>query len=76
MRLSGFFQLDSGIYSQNTLARAYFGDMLNGVGFRRARLQAIGKVTETNAFSIEMDLVNQVSQVSLMSGVSSQSFRI
>ena len=55
VRLSGFFQLDSGIYSQNTLARAYFGDMLNGVGFRRARLQAIGKVTETNAFSIEMD---------------------
>ncbi len=55
VRLSGFFQLDSGIYSQNTLARTYFGDMLNGVGFRRARLQAIGKVTETNAFSIEMD---------------------
>ena len=41
IRLSGFFQLDDGIYGQNTKAQNYFGDMLNGVGFRRARLQAI-----------------------------------
>ncbi len=55
IRLSGFFQLDDGIYGQNTKAQNYFGDMLNGVGFRRARLQAIGKATESTAFTIEMD---------------------
>ena len=55
IRLSGFFQLDDGLYGQNARARAYFGDMQDGVGFRRARLQAIGKLTEFTAFTIEMD---------------------
>lgn len=55
IRLSGFFQLDNGLYGQNARALAYFGDMQNGVGFRRARLQAIGKLTEFTAFTIEMD---------------------
>lgn len=59
IRLSGFFQLDDGLYSQNAVARAYFGDMQDGIGFRRARLQAIGKLTEFTAFTIEMDFAQQ-----------------
>lgn len=55
VRLSGFFQLDDGLYSQNARAIAYFDDMQDGVSFRRARLQAIGKPTEFTAFTIEMD---------------------
>ena len=55
IRLSGFLQLEDALYSQNARALAYFGDMQNGVGFRRARLQAIGKLTEFTAFTIEMD---------------------
>ena len=55
IRLSGFLQLDDALYSQNARALAYFGDMQDGIGFRRTRLQAIGKMTEFTAFTIEMD---------------------
>ncbi len=55
IRLSGFFQLDDGLYSQNQANQAYYGPMLDGVGFRRARLQALGNLTEFTRYSIEMD---------------------
>lgn len=55
IRLSGFLQLEDALYSQNARALAYFGDMQDGIGFRRARLQAIGKLTEFTGFTIEMD---------------------
>jgi phosphate-selective porin OprO/OprP len=55
IRLSGFLQLDDGLYSQSAASRSYFGDMQDGVGFRRARLQAIGKLTEFTGYTIEMD---------------------
>ncbi len=55
IRLSGFLQLDDGLYSQSAASQAFFGDMQDGVGFRRARLQAIGKLTEFTGYTIEMD---------------------
>jgi phosphate-selective porin OprO/OprP len=55
IRLSGFFQLDDGLFSQYAASRARLGDINDGVSFRRARLQAIGKLTEATNFSIEMD---------------------
>lgn len=55
VRLSGFLHLDDGYYSQDTAGRATFGSMYDGVGFRRARLQALGSVTEFTNYSIEMD---------------------
>jgi len=55
VRLSGFFQLDDGLFSQNSFSRDRIGDAYDGVSFRRTRLQAIGKLTEFTNFSIEMD---------------------
>ena len=55
IRLSGFFQVDDGLFSQTQASRGYYGDIQDGVGFRRARLQAIGKLTEFTNYSIEFD---------------------
>ena len=55
IRLSGFFQLDDGLYAQSAASRTYFGDIQDGVSFRRARIQAIGKLTEFTGYTIEMD---------------------
>lgn len=55
IRLSGFFHLDQGLFLQNPASRQVLGDIRDGVGFRRARLQAVGDLTEFTGFSIEMD---------------------
>jgi phosphate-selective porin OprO/OprP len=55
IRLSGFFQLDDGLFSQPEASRDRLGDMLDGVSFRRTRLQAFGKLTEFTNYSIMMD---------------------
>ena len=55
VRLSGFFQLDDGLFSQNQFSRDRIGDAYDGVSFRRTRLQAVGKLTEFTNFSLEMD---------------------
>lgn len=55
IKLSGFFHLDQGLFSQDEASRAVLGDIRDGVGFRRARMQAIGDLTEFTGFSIEMD---------------------
>jgi phosphate-selective porin OprO/OprP len=55
VRLTGFFQLDSNLYDQNAASQAALGDAQNGVGFRRARLQAVGNVAEFTTYSLEMD---------------------
>ena len=55
IRLSGFFQLDDGLFSQSAASVGRYGDIQNGVSFRRARLQAIGELTEFMAYTIEVD---------------------
>lgn len=55
IRLSGFFQLDDGLYSQTAASFGRYGDMQDGVSFRRARLQAIGELSEFSAYTIEVD---------------------
>jgi len=55
IKLSGFFQLDDGLFSQPRFSRERIGDAFDGVAFRRARLAAVGKLTEFTNFSIEMD---------------------
>lgn len=55
VRLSGFFHADGGIFSQDDESRALLGDIQDGVGFRRARLQAVGSVSEFTNYAIEMD---------------------
>jgi phosphate-selective porin OprO/OprP len=54
-KLSGFFHLDAGGFSQDAANRATLGDIQDGVGFRRARLQALGSVAECTNYSLEMD---------------------
>ncbi len=58
VRLSGFFQYDTGWFNQDAASKAVLGNVQNGSGFRRARLQALGKVTEFTNFSIEMDFAS------------------
>lgn len=55
IKLGGFFHLDSGWYSQDANSIATYGDMQDGTGFRRARVQAYGSVTEFTNYIIEMD---------------------
>lgn len=55
IRLSGFFQLDDGLFSQPAASRERIGDAPDGVSFRRTRLQAFGKLTEFTNYSIMMD---------------------
>ena len=58
VRLSGFFQYDTGWFNQDAASKAVLGNVQNGSGFRRTRLQALGKLTEHTNFSIEMDFAS------------------
>jgi phosphate-selective porin OprO/OprP len=55
IKVSGFFHLDAGWFDQDAVSLATLGDIEDGVGFRRARLQALGRVSEFTNYSIEMD---------------------
>lgn len=54
-RLAGFFQADAGHFIQDAGNRAALGDIQDGAGFRRARLQAIGSVAEFTNYSLQLD---------------------
>jgi len=55
IRLSGFMQLDQGLFSQSATSKADLGDIQDGFGFRRTRLQALGMLTDFTGYTIEMD---------------------
>ncbi len=55
IRLSGFFQVDDGLFSQGPESRAVLGDIKDGIGFRRVRLQGLGAVAEFTRYSVEVD---------------------
>ncbi len=55
IRLSGFFQYDTGWFGQDINSKDVLGNIQNGTGFRRTRLQGLGQLTEFTTFSIEMD---------------------
>jgi phosphate-selective porin OprO and OprP len=55
VRMTGFAQLDQGFFGQDAQSRANVGDIQDGVGFRRARLQAVGNLSEFTRYSFEMD---------------------
>ncbi len=65
IRLSGFFQLDDGLFSQTADSHTALGSIKDGVDFRRARLQALGAVTEFTRYSVEVDFAT-VGRPSLM----------
>jgi hypothetical protein len=53
VRVSGFFHLDAGLFDQDVTSLSTLGDIEDGAGFRRARLQAVGQLAETSGYSIE-----------------------
>ncbi|WP_164104178.1 OprO/OprP family phosphate-selective porin [Candidatus Laterigemmans baculatus] len=53
--LTGVFHLDGGYYDQSPLNRDVLGDIQDGLGFRRARLAAKGKVSERTSYIMEFD---------------------
>ncbi|HVX59096.1 MAG TPA: porin [Pirellulales bacterium] len=55
IRLGGFFQLDHVNYSQDLASRRTYGDMQDGTGFRRVRLQAYGSLAEFTNYNIILD---------------------
>lgn len=55
VRLTGFFQADSGWFHQSSANRRAVGDIQDGADFRRARLQAVGDVWDNVGYSIEFD---------------------
>lgn len=55
VRMTGFFQLDAGFFSQNTNSLNQFGRVQNDSGFRRTRLAAVGDVSDNVSYMIEMD---------------------
>ncbi len=55
IRLSGVFQLDYATFKQDGESLAMFNRIPNGVGFRRARLKALGNVTEQTRYTMEFD---------------------
>ncbi|MEX2175012.1 MAG: porin [Pirellulaceae bacterium] len=55
VRVTGFFHLDTGLFQQDAINRSTLGDIQDGVGFRRARLQAVGNLSEFMTYSLEMD---------------------
>jgi phosphate-selective porin OprO and OprP len=55
VQLSGFFQLDDGLFSQPAASRERLGDIQDGLSFRRTRLQAVGQLTEFVDFTIMLD---------------------
>src|SRR6185312_13403118 len=54
-RVSGFAQLDTGMFSKSEASRAEYGNIQNGTGFRRARLNVNGNVTEQTKYWFEVD---------------------
>lgn len=55
VRLTGFFHLDMGVFNQDSVNRTTLGDIEDGLGFRRARIAAAGKVSDRTSFIIEFD---------------------
>lgn len=54
-KITGFTQLDTAFYAQDSENRAVVGDGQDGTGFRRARLAVNGKVAENTGYQMEMD---------------------
>jgi phosphate-selective porin OprO/OprP len=55
VRITGFTQFDGDWNSQTPKNMATVGDIQDGVGFRRARLSAVGRAAEQTNYMIEMD---------------------
>ncbi len=55
-KITGVFQLDTARFAQSDESRQALGDIQDGTGFRRARLAAVGNVSERGSYMLEFDL--------------------
>ncbi len=55
VRLTGFFQADGGWFAQDTRNVQTLGNIQDVVGFRRTRLAAVGDVSKSVGYMLEMD---------------------
>jgi phosphate-selective porin OprO/OprP len=55
LTVSGVFQADAGVFSQDAPSRATVGSLQDGADFRRARLAAKGSVNPTTNYFFQMD---------------------
>lgn len=55
-KITGVFQLDTARFAQSGESRQALGDIQDGTGFRRARLAAVGNVSERGSYMLEFDL--------------------
>lgn len=55
VKVTGFFQLDAGFFNQDAANQTQFGTVKNDLGFRRARLAAVGDVSKSVSYMFEMD---------------------
>ncbi len=55
VRLIGEMQTDLAQFSQSELNKQTVGDAQNGIDFRRARLAAVGQVSDFNDYRLEME---------------------
>lgn len=55
VQVNGVFQVDSGWFHQNEGSFNQYGDMQDGIDFRRARLAASGSVTPNMNYFFQMD---------------------
>ncbi|MBS0203599.1 MAG: porin [Planctomycetes bacterium] len=54
-KITGFFQMDAGYFNQSGGNQAQYGTIQNDLGFRRARLAAVGDVSQNVSYMLEMD---------------------
>lgn len=54
-KITGFTQLDGGLFDQSEVNKETVGNMQNGLGFRRARLAITGGVSDFTRYQLEMD---------------------
>ncbi len=54
-KISGVFQADTAYFSQDAVSQATLGDIQDGTGFRRARLAAVGNISERASYQMEFD---------------------
>lgn len=55
VKVTGFFQADAAWFGQDSASNAQLGNIQNDMGFRRARLAAVGDVSQNVSYMIEMD---------------------
>jgi phosphate-selective porin OprO and OprP len=72
---SGRIQFDAAGFAQDATSTSQFGNVLNAVGFRRARLALLGEAYNQFDYIIEMDFANRGADVTVNPKAQSTAFK-